>query len=120
MSDARIGIVYELLDLQIVDADGRRCGRVDDVELRADGDALDVSALLTGRGVLPARLPQRLRGLGRRVFGRSVLGETVHRVPAGAIDRIDSAVHLRCKAAELDLAAADRDLERWMAKVPGR
>ena len=117
----RIDLVYRLLDVQIVDVNGRRCGRVDDIELRgAPGDALEAVALLTGHGTYPSRLPQRLRGAGRRVFGPGVLGDTILRIPWECVEDVDAVVHLRVPAAELGLAAGDRDLERWMAKVPGR
>jgi sporulation protein YlmC with PRC-barrel domain len=104
----RLDIAYRVLDIQLVDVDGRRCGRVDDIELRgAVGEPLHVEALLTGRGVYPSRLPARLRRIGRRVFGAPVLGRTVHRVPWTAVEDVRASVMLREPASELDLAHGD-------------
>ena len=73
--DERFDLVYRLLDDQIVDVDGRRCGRVDDVELMGGpGEALELGGLLTGRGAYADRMPARLRGLARRVFGKDIRG----------------------------------------------
>jgi sporulation protein YlmC with PRC-barrel domain len=40
-------VVHRLLDEQILDSDGKRCGRVDDIELR--GSPPRVTALLVVR-----------------------------------------------------------------------
>jgi hypothetical protein len=115
----RLEIAYHLLDAQIIDVEGRRCGRVDDVELAgAPGEPLRLTALLTGHGLYPQRLPRRLQGLGRRIFGPGVLGRTVRRVPWTAVDHVDTRVVLREKAAELGLGTLDRDLQPWFEKVP--
>jgi hypothetical protein len=71
----RLDLVYRVLDLQLVDVDGRRCGKVDDVEL--SGEPLRATALLSGTGTFPDRLPRRLLPrLARRLVGRFVLGGT--------------------------------------------
>ena len=116
----RFDLTYRVLDVQLVDVDGRRCGRVDDVELRgAVGEPLYVSALLTGHGVYPSRLPPRLRRFGRRLFGPGILGRTILRVPWTAVEDVGAAVHLREPASELGLAAVDLALERWVERMPG-
>jgi hypothetical protein len=53
-----------LLDRQLVDRNGRACGKVDDVELEHSEDtgALYVSAILTGPGALMYRLRRRRLG----------------------------------------------------------
>lgn len=116
----RLDLAYRVLDAQLVDVDGRRCGRVDDIELTgAVGEELYISALLTGHGVYPSRLPKRLQRLGRRVFGPGILGRTILRVPWSAVEDVTVAVHLREPASELGLAAIDLDLKRWIERVPG-
>jgi sporulation protein YlmC with PRC-barrel domain len=116
----RLDLAYRVLDAQLVDVDGRRCGRVDDIELDGDvGAPLYVGALLTGHGLYPSRLPHRLYGLGRRIFGPGVLGRTIMRVPWSTVDDVAAAVHLRRPAAELDLATIDVELQRWIARLPG-
>jgi sporulation protein YlmC with PRC-barrel domain len=120
MMQDRLDLAYRLLDAQLIDVDGRRCGRVDDVELSGTvGEDLYVSALLTGHGLYPSRLPRRLQRLGRRVFGPGILGRTILRVPWSAVEDVAVAVHLREAASELGLAAIDLELQRWIDRVPG-
>ena len=52
-----IYVVHRLLDEQICDSEGKRVGRVDDIELL--GDPPRVTALLVGDGLYPRRLPRR-------------------------------------------------------------
>jgi sporulation protein YlmC with PRC-barrel domain len=83
----RLDLVYRVLDLQLVDVDGRRCGKVDDVEL--SGEPLRATALLSGTGTFPDRLPRRLLPrLARRLVGRFVLGGNVVRIPWEEVDEI--------------------------------
>jgi Natural resistance-associated macrophage protein len=49
-----IFVVHRLLDEQILDSDGKRCGRVDDLELR--GRPPRATALLVGEALCPAPL----------------------------------------------------------------
>jgi sporulation protein YlmC with PRC-barrel domain len=112
MSDAEpIFIVHRLLDEQLLDADGRRCGRVDDIELR--GSPPRVTALLVGAGLYPRRLPRRLARLARRMVGPETWGANAVRVPWEEVDSIGAAVRLRKKAEELGLGRGD-DPENWI------
>lgn len=111
MNGDHIRLRYRLLDEQIIDVEGRRCGRVDDVELQ--GDPPRVTALLVGDGRYPRRLPHRLASLVRRLVGPETLGANVMRIPWTEVDRVDSAVHLRGKAGELGLGWGD-DPRRWL------
>jgi sporulation protein YlmC with PRC-barrel domain len=108
-----IFIAHRLLDEQILDCDGRRCGRVDDIELR--GNPPRVSALLVGEGLYPRRLPVWLRRPARRLLGPERWGNSALRVPWAEVARIEAAVHLRGKAEELGLGEGD-DPERWMVR----
>jgi sporulation protein YlmC with PRC-barrel domain len=112
MSDGRMALAYRLLDEQIVDVDGRRCGRVDDVELR--GDPPRVTALLVGNGRYPRRVPHRLAGWARRRVGPEVLGKNVMRIPWSEVDEVTTAVHLRGKADDLGLGEGDHP-SQWIA-----
>jgi sporulation protein YlmC with PRC-barrel domain len=108
-----IFIAHRLLDEQIVDGEGRRCGRVDDIEL--SGNPPRVTALLVGEGLYPRRVPRLLRGLTRRAFGTERWGANAMRVPWEEVDTVDAAVRLRGKAEELGLGAGDNP-ERWMVR----
>jgi sporulation protein YlmC with PRC-barrel domain len=111
--EGEILIVHRLLDEQILDSDGKRCGRVDDIELQ--GSPPRITALLVGKGLYPRRLPKRLRGLARKLTGAELWGSNALRVPWEKVDEIDAALHLCCKAEELGLGEGD-DPERWMVR----
>ena len=113
MSADPIFIAHRLLDEQILYSEGRRCGRVDDIELR--GNPPRVSALLVGNGLYPRRLPRRLRGLARRIAGPERWGANALRVPWEAVDELGATVRLRVKAEELGLGDGD-DPERWVVR----
>lgn len=111
--EGEILVVHPLLDEQLLDSDGKRCGRVDDIELR--GSPPRITALLVGEGLYPRRVPKLLRGLARRLAGSERWGANALRVPWEEVDRIDAALHLRRKAEELGLGEGD-DPERWMVR----
>jgi sporulation protein YlmC with PRC-barrel domain len=111
-----IFIVHRLLDEQLLDSEGRRCGRVDDIEVR--GNPPRVTALLVGIGLCPRRLPRGIRRLARRMIGPETWGKNAVRVPWEEVDSLGSTVRLRKKAEELGLGHGD-DPEDWMvARLP--
>lgn len=102
----QIDLAYRLLDLDLVDSDGRRCGKVDDVVLDGTpGTPTYVAAVRAGPGALPQRFIRRLRSLARRVFG-----EAYTDVPSRVIEDFDSTVELSESAEELGLGEGDRRL----------
>jgi sporulation protein YlmC with PRC-barrel domain len=113
MNEGDIYVVNQLLDEQIVDSEGRRCGRVDDIELR--GNPPRITALLVGSGLYPRRLPRRLRGPARRIFGPEVWGKNAVRIPWEEVDGFEQMVKLRGKAEEAGLGEGD-DPERWIVR----
>ena len=102
-----------LLDHQLVDSEGRRCGKVDDLELEgvAEGKP-QVTAILTGPGAWRDR--GRLGALLSRLGARRRV-----KVPWSEVAGVDSAVRLTKPASELRLARGDRRAERWIEKLPG-
>jgi sporulation protein YlmC with PRC-barrel domain len=106
-------VAHRLLDEQILDCDGKRCGRVDDIELQ--GSPPRISALLVGEGLYPRRLPRRLRPLARRIAGPERWGANTLRVPWEEIAEVNAAIHLRGKAEEIGLGEGD-DPERWLVR----
>jgi len=118
--DERFDLVYRLLDDQIVDVDGRRCGRVDDIELRgAPGEPARIGALLTGRGAYAARIPRPFRNLARKLFGDDIRGATVQRVPWSEVEDVEAAVRLYGRAEDLALGRDDRELQWPFKRLPG-
>ena len=114
----RMDLVYRVLDEQLVDVDGRRCGRVDDLEFEGEvgGAPPRVGWLLSGSGAWHARLPRPLRSLGARVFGVGTVGRDLIRVPWEQVDDISTVVRLKGKARDLGLNQGD---DRW-APVVGK
>lgn len=119
MSANRMDLAYRLLDDQLVDVDGRRCGRADDLEFDGDlGDPPALHAILSGSGTWHQRLPRPLRSLGARIFGTGVLGSDVIRVPWSQVDDISSVIRLKAKASELGLAQGDDRDAKLVSKLP--
>ncbi len=108
-----IYVVHRLLDEQICDAEGKRVGRVDDIEVR--GDPPRITALLVGDGLYPRRLPGRLARLARRVTGPERWGGNALRIPWEEVDELSATVKLRRKADELGLGLGD-DPGRWIVR----
>jgi sporulation protein YlmC with PRC-barrel domain len=112
MSD-KIDLGLGVLDHQVVDSEGRRCGKVDDLELEGvDGDAPRVAALVSGGSGWRGR--GRLGALVARIAGgRAVV------VPWEEVDRIDSAVRLRRPAETYGLGRGDDHARPWIERIPG-
>jgi sporulation protein YlmC with PRC-barrel domain len=112
-------LVYRVLDDQLVDVDGRRCGRVDDLEFDGDlGAPPRLFAILSGNGIWHRRLPRRLRPIGERVFGPGVMGADVVRVPWEQVERIDTVITLKAKARDLGLGRGDDRMAERVGKLP--
>ena len=111
--------VYRLLDDQLVDVDGRRCGRVDDLEFEGGlGEPPRLYAILSGSGTWHRRLPRPLRSLGGRVFGSGVIGKDAIRVPWEQVEEVKSVVKLKAKARELGLGQGDARQAKQVEKLP--
>ncbi len=112
MTEVEIDLALGLLDHQLVDTGGRRCGNVDDLELDGGQDPPRVKAILVGPPVW------RGRGfLGR--LAASFSRATTVRIPWGEVETIDSAVHLRKTAGEYGLGRGDDRLRPWIERIPG-
>ena len=108
-----IDLALGVLDHQLLDADERRCGKVDDLELDlVDGDEPRVVALVAGSTAWKGR--GRLGRLAALV-GR---GRAAH-VDWSEVVRVDSGVRLRGKAADYGLGRGDDRTRRWVAWIPG-
>ena len=107
-----LDIALGVLDHQLVDADGRNCGKVDDLEIAGlDGDSPEVVEILVGGNAW------RSRGILGRLAAR-LSGDAVH-VPWSEVDSVTSVVTLKRAAAELRLNRGDRRWARLVGKVPG-
>src|SRR4051794_17169316 len=95
----QLDLGYRLLDLDLVDSEGIRCGKVDDLVLAGGpGEPAYVAAIRTGYGALPPRFPRRLRSLARRLFGDNATD-----IPSRAVEDFDARVELNAPMRELGL-----------------
>lgn len=112
MSD-QIDLALGVLDHQLVDGEGRRCGNVDDLELAGIGsDAPQVEAILAGPPVW------RGRGVLGRLAAAVARGRTV-RVPWSEVKSVDSGVRLKKPAHEYGLGRGDERARKLVAWIPG-
>jgi sporulation protein YlmC with PRC-barrel domain len=113
MSRTEIDLGLGVLDHQLVDEDGRRCGKVDDLELEGVADGSP-----RVREIVAGPSAWRGRGWAGRVAGALVRSPAVH-VPWDAVEKIEAAVRLRGRAAELRLGRGDDWARRWIERLPG-
>jgi sporulation protein YlmC with PRC-barrel domain len=110
--DGPIKLVSELLDLPLIDSDGKYCGVVDDIELEGSpGKALKVSALLVGPGAYDARLPAWAMPLVRVIAGKRIT-----RIRLRDVKRIGAAVYLERPGVELGLLKSEAKASRWIPR----
>ena len=106
MAGRTLEAALQLLDRQLVDADGRLAGKVDDLELTfPDGGGPPlVTAILAGPGALSRRVGGRLGAWLEAVANRLREGDDRRpaRVPFSAVTEIGSAIRLRVAKAELE------------------
>jgi sporulation protein YlmC with PRC-barrel domain len=113
LSDS-VDLGLHVLDRQLIDTEGRRCGKVDDLALEGGpGEVLEVVAILSGPGVWTGRAGMIGRlaawiGGGRRV-----------RIPWDEVEHVGAHVKLRKRAQELGLGRGDDRLAPLVAKIPG-
>ena len=110
-----IELLRDVLDHDVVDVDGVRCGSVDDIEFGEGADGVPVvAALLVGPGAWQARLPALLGVVSAWLFGH---GTT--RVPWSDVAELTQSVKLGRRAGELGLGKLDRKVASWLKRIPG-
>ena len=114
MNRAEFDIGLHVLDHQILDKNGRRCGNVDDIAIEGGaGETPEVVAILVGPGYWGARA-----GWIGRLAG-CIGGNGRVRVDWSEVEKVDSAVHLKNDATSLGLGAGDDRLRPYIDKIPG-
>jgi sporulation protein YlmC with PRC-barrel domain len=111
---SRIYLARNVLDHQLLDGDGRRCGKVDDLAIEGGaGESAVVVAILAGPGVWP----QRSGRLGR--LAGWLGGSKRISVPWAEVKCVSSAVELRRPATHYGLAKVEDRLRPFVEKIPG-
>lgn len=109
-----IDLGLRLVDHQLLDSEGRRCGNADDLALEGGpGGRLEVVAILSGPGVWRSRA----RLIGR--LAAWIGGGTTVRIPWEDVDSISSHVKLKKPAKTLGLGSGDDRLKPLIEKIPG-
>jgi sporulation protein YlmC with PRC-barrel domain len=109
-----VDIGLAVLDHQLLDREGRRCGNVDDLEIEGGpGETPRVVAILSGPDVWRSR-SRWLGALAGRIGG----GGRV-RIPWEEVAEVKSHVRLKKTAAEYGLGRGDDRVRPWIARLPG-
>jgi sporulation protein YlmC with PRC-barrel domain len=109
LSGTSIDLGLNILDHQLLDRDGRRCGKVDDLAIEDD----EVVAILAGPDVWRARAGR----IGRVAAWLGRGGRT--RIPWIEVKNVGSAVELKRTAQELGLGRADDRVRPFVDRIPG-
>ena len=109
-----LDLALGILDHQLLDRDGRRCGNVDDLAIEGGpGEDAEVVAILSGPGVWP----NRARLLGR--LASRIGGGGRVRVPWSEVAEMKSHVKLKKRAPEYGLGTGDDRLRPFIERIPG-
>ena len=115
MTTTSVDAVGEILDHEVIDAEGMPCGMVDDIVLEGrPGAPLAIVALLVGPGAWLRRALWPVRIVAGLVVGRQRV-----RVPWSAVVSVHERIVLEQHAAHYGLGRADRRVGRWLARIPG-
>ena len=110
----KIEIGLRVLDRQLLDKDGRRCGNVDDLAIEGGvGEVPQVTHLLVG----PGYWPQRAGWVGR--LASWIGGDRRVRVAWKDVAKLSAGVELSKTATELGLGRGDDRLRPYIDRIPG-
>lgn len=109
-----VNLALRVLDDQLVDADGRRFGRIDDIELDGGpGGETQVGALIVGAGAWRWRVPGRLAGITA-----ALTPQIVRRVPWQLVRSIEpGVVRIATTMGELGFGTGHHAGARWVDEL---
>ena len=107
-----LGLV--LLDKQLLDSDGRECGKVDDIEFEGGpGEEVRVTALDSGSGAWRAGNRGPVAFVAARIGASDVV-----RIAWESVGELGPAVRLKLTARQLGLGKGDDRAARWLKGLP--
>jgi sporulation protein YlmC with PRC-barrel domain len=107
-----VDLADSLLDRQLTGEDGTLVGKVDDLELRAEGGTYVVDALLVGPEALADRINGPIGKLLRRL-GRGFRTQAPQRIPMNAIRQVEPTIVVTAAVAH----ATDSPSEDWLRRT---
>lgn len=111
--DQPLKLVSQLLDLPIIDKDGRWCGIVDDVSLEGTaGKPMRIKALLVGPGAYAGRMPSWAFRIVRKIAGDRLV-----QVPVDQILEVGAVVKLKSSAEDLKLGQTEDKVRAWIPRM---
>ena len=113
MSD-ELDLALGILDHQLLDRDGRRCGKVDDLAIEGGpGEQAQVVAILSGPDVWRDR-----SGFLGRVAAWLGRGGRV-RIPWEEVAAVEAGVQLKKRAPDYGLGRGDERVRPLISRIPG-
>jgi hypothetical protein len=119
MSEDRklIDLGFMLMDRQLIDSEGRRCGKVDDLDLEGGpGEETKVVAVVSGPEVWRAGKHGPIGWITARLFGG---GDDTALVHLDTIEELGPVIKLKLPAAELGLGQGDDRVAEFVRRIPG-
>jgi sporulation protein YlmC with PRC-barrel domain len=120
VADKDLDLVRDVLDKQMIDRTGRRCGKVDGIVLEVGDGPPRVVGMEIGGGTLARRFGPRLGRWAAALARWCGLRGQPYRIPWFRVRHIGLEVSLDLDARRSGLDAAERMLsERLVRRIPG-
>jgi sporulation protein YlmC with PRC-barrel domain len=113
-AETEINLAAGVLDHQLVDSEGRRCGRVDDLEL-SERDPPSVMTILWG----PPVRKRRVHGTFTRLIAGLGPVHTIQ-IPWEEVEKVGPVLELGKPAQELGLRTLDDRVREWLDRLRRR
>ena len=115
--EEQIDLGFMLMDRQLVDSEGRRCGKVDDLDLDGGpGEEAKVVALVSGPQAWRSGKHGPIGWLVARLFGGSDDTALVH---LDTIDELGPVITLKLRAESLGLGHGEERAAEFVRRIPG-
>lgn len=112
-----VDLGFVLMDRQLIDADGRRCGKVDDLDLDGGpGEEATVVAVVSGPEAWRAGKHGPIGWIAASLFGGR---DDTAVIPLAAIDELGPTIKLKSTAAGLGLGHGDDRAAEFVRRIPG-
>lgn len=109
--------IRDIIDSQLVTSDGRRIGRVADIEMEwRDDGSLVLTSLVIGPQALARRTARPIATIAHFLFRNRF----EHTIPISDVTHFGPTLQLRHAAADYDVGQADRWIARYILRwIPG-